>query len=286
MVKPHAKFYRVGVFDSGIGGLSILAQIREQAPDIELHYFADDAFAPYGNLEINQLKQRVIAIAEFFIYKKNVDAIVIACNTATVSTIQWLRASPLLQQYPVCIIGVEPAVKPASAITNKSKITVLATPITRQSARLNSLILQEVEKANRVGKTLEFDCIESQTLAFDIDSLPETNNSVNAEVLNVVRAVQQFNSDTLVLACTHYPLIKSMFEQYLDKNVSIIEPSYGVTKFLLNQLKHQACGTKSNTLFVYSSSGQEYASRLLYWIDKLKKNNQIYNVVLMPNIRL
>ncbi|HCN91525.1 MAG TPA: glutamate racemase, partial [Oxalobacteraceae bacterium] len=124
----------VGVFDSGIGGLSVLRHIRRQLPHEHLLYFADSGFAPYGDKPEHAIVARALAIAEFLL-QRGAKALVIACNTATAAAIAALRAA-----YPAMpVIGVEPGLKPAAALTQSRTVGVLATDSTLASAKFNLL---------------------------------------------------------------------------------------------------------------------------------------------------
>jgi len=279
--------YKVGVLDSGVGGLSILTEIMQQAPDIELHYFADNAFAPYGNLDTEQIQQRVLAVCRFFIELK-VDAIVIACNTATVEAIDFIRTSALIVENLIPIIGVEPAVKPAAITSSNGKVTVLATPVTCKSQRLNKLVEQHTHIQSGVINKIEFICLESATLAFDIDYLPNTLNKVESEILRIREIMRTENSDTLVLACTHYPLIKNLFAQHFDNHIEIIDPNNGVTLQLLHRLNYRALKHSDKDtpdLSLYSSGLEDYGVRLFDWIERLLNNQSIGkpNIILATN---
>lgn len=214
---------KVGIMDSGAGGLTILNAIHKKHPFLNLVYLADDAFAPYGSKTIDELQDRLVKVGKFF-EREKVDAIVVACNTATVAAIDVLRASTRLP-----VVGVEPAVKPAFRLSKQRKVAVLATPVTAQSARLNQLI--ELWKSDSVVFVMS-----SSTLAFDIDAWPETEEKIKLTIEQLCEKMRSEKVDTLVLACTHYPLVKPVFEQALGKECEIIEPSEGVTAQLMRRL--------------------------------------------------
>lgn len=215
---------KIGVMDSGAGGLTILNAIRKKYPFLDLVYLADDDFAPYGNKTIAQLQDRLVKVGRFF-EKENVQAIVVACNTATVAAIDALRESTTLP-----VIGVEPAVKPAFRISKQRNVAVLATPVTAQSKRLNQLI--DLWKADS-----QVFIMSSQSLAFDIDAWPESEVKIKHTIHALCDVMLEKKVDTLVLACTHYPLVKHLFEQALGKGCEIIEPSEGVTAQLMRRLE-------------------------------------------------
>lgn len=255
---------KIGVMDSGAGGLTILNAIHQKYPGLDLVYLADDAFAPYGSKSITQLQDRLVKVGRFF-ERESVCAIVVACNTATVAAIDTLRANTTLP-----IIGVEPAVKPAFRLSKKRRVAVLATPVTAQSPRLNQLI--ELWKADS-----HVAIMSSSTLAFDIDAWPETEEKVKLTIQKLSDNMLAQNIDTLVLACTHYPLVKKLFEKALGKECEIIEPSEGVTAQLIRRLlesypiesQHALAANQSNTgrIDLCCTKETHCMQRLTQWVD-------------------
>lgn len=254
---------KVGVIDSGAGGLTILNAIHKKQPYLDLVYLADDEFAPYGSKTILQLQDRLVKIGQFF-ENENVSAIVVACNTATVAAIDELRVSTLLP-----IIGVEPAVKPAFRISKQRKVAVLATPVTANSARLNELI--ELWQADS-----QVSIMSSNTLAFDIDGWPETQEKIEQTINQLSDEMLEKKIDTLVLACTHYPLVKHFFEKALGSECDIIEPSEGVTAQLIRRLSDGYADDMSaliaskpmGKIELCSSLGTNSLQRLVSWVSK------------------
>ncbi|TYL47767.1 glutamate racemase [Marinomonas sp. IMCC 4694] len=257
---------KVGIIDSGAGGLTILNAIRKKMPYLDLLYLADEAFAPYGNKSVAQLQERLVSVGRFF-ESEQVSALVVACNTATVAAIDALRASTTLP-----IVGVEPAVKPAFRLSKKRKVAVLATPVTAKSTRLNQLIERWKEDSDVV-------ILSSDTLAFDIDSWPESLSRVEQSIDQLADTMLAQNVDTLVLACTHYPLVKSLFEQALGRDCDIIEPSEGVAAQLTRRLTQaypmemqawlssEALHLNEGTIEVCSSKDLQNMPRLRAWIE-------------------
>jgi glutamate racemase len=254
---------KIGVIDSGAGGVTILNAIHKKHPYLDLVYLADDAFAPYGSKSIAQLQDRLIKIGRFF-ENENVSAIVVACNTATVAAIDALRASTSLP-----IIGVEPAVKPAFRISKQRKVAVLGTPVTAQSPRLNQLI--GLWKSDS-----QVSIMSSDTLAYDIDAWPETEDKIKQTIKHLSQDMLAHNIDTLVLACTHYPLVKHLFVQALGTDCEIIEPSEGVTAQLIRRLEatypeamhalYPVSSQPEGQIELCSSLGTKNMQRLASWI--------------------
>lgn len=214
----------VGVFDSGIGGLSILRSLRDARPAEHYVYFADTAFAPYGEKSESHVVARSLAIAQALIDKHHIKALVVACNTATAIAISALRS-----KYPALpIVGVEPALKPALALTRTGHIGVLATRGTVNSAKFGDLLAT-------VGAQAKFTVTACDGLAHAIESqdIPTTR----ALIQKYTQATSRVGSgaediDTWVLGCTHYPLEQDVFRVALGSGVSLVEPGAAVARQL------------------------------------------------------
>ncbi len=189
----------IGIFDSGIGGLSVLRHVRALLPSEALLYFADSGFAPYGEKPESVIVERVLAIAAFLLHFK-VKAIVVACNTATAAAIAALRAAhPGLQ-----VVGVEPGLKPAASLTKTGVIGVLATSGTLASDKFQHLQQQVAESTGMQFLSQACNGLADQIEKGELNSR-ETANLVARYVGPLVR--QQ--ADTLVLGCTYYPFVQT-----------------------------------------------------------------------------
>ncbi|GAA4359869.1 glutamate racemase [Kangiella marina] len=184
----------IGVFDSGVGGLSVYQAIRKHLPNENIVYFADSAYAPYGKLPKENLHKRCQYIAEFFL-KHNAKAMVIACNTATALMADWLRA-----EYELPIIAIEPAIKPAAALTRSGHIGVFATENTLNSTRYQRLVAQYARDVS-IHQVACHGFVE-QVEAGELDT-PKTL----ALIESYLRPLLNYKVDTLVLGCTHYPFL-------------------------------------------------------------------------------
>ncbi|KZN12416.1 glutamate racemase [Marinomonas sp. TW1] len=252
---------KIGVMDSGAGGLTILNAIQKKHAYLDLLYLADDGFAPYGDKTTEQLQRRLVAIGQFF-EREQVAAIVVACNTATVAAIDTLRANTYLP-----VIGVEPAVKPAFRLGKQRRVAVLATPVTAKSRRLNQLI--ELWQADS-----QVHIMSSASLAYDIDAWPESQARVRQTIESLCEQMKRDEVDTLVLACTHYPLVKSYFVEYLGDACDIVEPSEGVSAQLKRRLEATypeqmslaIRSSKSGLIELCTSSSESRLKPLLNWV--------------------
>ncbi|EEO27060.1 glutamate racemase [Oxalobacter paraformigenes] len=218
----------IGVFDSGVGGLSVLRHIRSQLPGENLIYFADSGYAPYGDKSEEFVIERAFKIAGFFL-KQGIKALVVACNTATAITIHLLR-----EKYPeLPIVGVEPGLKPAAAKTITGIVGVMATERTLASNKFHVLhqLLNDQTGVHFIMQPCPgmADLIEHE----ELDSEP---------VFNLVRRyltpILEQNADTVVLGCTHYPFVRHVIEKIAaeagNPSLHIIDTGYAVAR----QLKH------------------------------------------------
>ncbi len=224
------------MFDSGIGGLSILKALRAELPHEDFVYVADSGHAPYGERDDTHVINRSSAIAAHLRAQYNIQALVVACNTATAKAIATLRlAHPQLP-----IIGVEPALKPALALSQTRRIGVMATRGTLGSAKFGALV------ASLAGLA-EFSCQPCDGLADAV----EREDAPNIEALcsNYTRAMGRFGInngeiDTLVLGCTHYPFVSDALRRSVGPNVQLIDTGEAVARQTRRQLPEHA-GTDS-----------------------------------------
>lgn len=226
----------IGVFDSGVGGLSVLRHIRAQLPHEHLLYFADKAFAPYGNKTEQAVAERSLAIAGFLV-GQGAKALVVACNTATVAAIKLLR-----EHYPdVPIVGVEPGLKPGAAASRNGKVGVLATDGTLAGAKFR-LLLEQISESSKAQFLLQ-----GCTGLADQIELGEPDSDATAAMLAryIVPLLEQ-GADTLVLGCTHYPLVQASIEQTIAgataREVVLVDTGEAVARQLARLLA--AAGTQ------------------------------------------
>jgi len=197
----------IGIFDSGVGGLSVLRHIRAQLPHEHLLYFADSGFAPYGEKPEHVVAERALAIAAFLI-AQGAKALVVACNTATVAAIKLLR-----EHYPeMPIVGVEPGLKPGAAASRNGKVGVLATEGTLSGEKF--LLLRDQVAAEGRAEFLLQPC---NGLADQIESGELDSDATSAMLERFILPLLAGGADTLVLGCTHYPLVLASIERVLAR---------------------------------------------------------------------
>lgn len=205
----------IGVFDSGIGGLSVLRALRAELPHERFVYFADSGHAPYGERDEAHVMARTAAIAHTLVHEHGAKALVVACNTATAAAIHLLRA-----RYPgLPVVGVEPALKPAVAATRTGHIGVIATRSTLASAKFGAL-------SAALGERGHFSLVPCDGLAHAIEQ--GDDDAVETLVARYLQAVGRFGEqpgevDTLVLGCTHYPLVTEVLRRHVGAGVQLVE---------------------------------------------------------------
>lgn len=224
----------IGIFDSGIGGLSIANCISQQLPNEKLIYVADSGYAPYGELSIDEITRRVNTVADFLIAQQ-VKAIVVACNTATVNAIEQLRA-----RVSIPIIGVEPAIKPASIQSTTKNVGILVTSATAKNERFLAL----VKKHSSNIKAFIQPCPGLvQLIEHNHINTPECT----ALLKQYITPLNDNEVDTIVLGCTHYPFVASQISLLVNEGTQLIETAMPVTIELTRRLKQaQLCSVPSH----------------------------------------
>ncbi len=225
--RPGSDASPVGIFDSGVGGLSVLREIRRELPHEDLLYVADSGHAPYGDKPPAEIDARADAIVRF-LCERGAKAIVVACNTATGVSVDGLR-----ERWPVPIIGIEPAIKPAVAMTASGIVGVLATSQTIASARFARLV-----GAFGAGAAILPQACPG--LAERIEAGDLTGPATQEMVATYVRPLIERGADTLVLGCTHYPFVADAIAAAAGAGVAIIDPSAAVARELRRRLERSA----------------------------------------------
>jgi len=208
----------IGMFDSGVGGLSILREVHRQLPAESVVFFADQAHVPYGPRPMLQIQGFSRSITAFLL-ERSAKLVVVACNTASAAALHDLRQT--FPQTP--FVGMEPAVKPAAATSQTRVVGVLATPATFQGALFASVLERFAGGVQVIEQTLPglVECIE----AGDMDG-PKPRSIIGRGLEPLLdRGV-----DTLVLACTHYPLVIPLIQEIAGPEVSVIDPSPAIAR--------------------------------------------------------
>lgn len=233
----------IGVFDSGVGGISVLKHIREVMSAEDLLYCADSRFAPYGNKSPEFIRERSIFLADFLI-AQGAKALVIACNTATAAAVAVLR-----ERYSLPIIGMEPAVKPAAAATKTGVVGVLATSGTLKSAQFAALL-------ESYGQNVKVVTEACHGLVERIEQGEVATEATKELISRYLEPLQAANADTIVLGCTHYPFVRPLIEQLVGAEVTLIDTGAAVARQLQKRLAEAS---------LLKESGGE--GKVLFWTN-------------------
>jgi glutamate racemase len=226
--------YPIGVFDSGVGGLSVLREIHQLLPNEDLLYVADSAHAPYGDKPKEFILERSTAIVEFFL-SHNVKAIVVACNTATAAAVKELR-----HIYHLPMVAMEPAIKPAVEHTRTGIIGVLATSRTINSNNFQILFSRFAEQAKIIPQPCPG--LVDQVELGDLDSA--NTRSLISQFVQPLLAQQ---ADILVLGCTHYPFLKPVIQEIAGAGVlRVIDSGAAIARRLHSLLQHHGLLSEAN----------------------------------------
>ncbi|MBN1989967.1 MAG: glutamate racemase [Bacteroidales bacterium] len=252
--------FKIGVFDSGAGGLTVLKELVKAMPHCSYLYFADSANCPYGNKPQDEIVALSTRITRFLL-SKGCDLIVVACNTATAAAIDHLRAS-----FGVPFVGMEPAVKPAAIRTKTNSIGVLATAGTfkgRLYKETSKRYAAEVAVCYQVGEGL-VELVEQGKAESD---------EADALLRKYVDPMLVRGIDELVLGCTHYPFFIPALRRILPSSVEIVDPSPAVAKQavrLLNGVSIAGCNSRSHepSVAFYSSGDTAVLQSLVYVLEQ------------------
>ena len=247
------------MFDSGLGGLSVLSELVRLDPGAEVIYVADSAHVPYGTKSSSFIRERSVAITRFLIECHHAAVVVVACNTATTHAVAALR-----ERFPgTPMVGMEPALKPAAAATRTGIVGVLATPATLVGERFVELAQRYTDGIALL--TQPSPGLVEQVEAGDLDG-PDT-----------MRLLQRFTApmlargaDTIVLGCTHYPFLRESLTRIVGSGVALIDTGAAVARQTIRVLGHDPdAGVRrestdtSGQVTYYSSGDVDHATRVI-----------------------
>lgn len=238
----------IGVFDSGVGGLSVLKAVRQLLPDEPVIYLADQAHVPYGPRLLNEVRAFSEAITRYLL-SRGAKLIVVACNAASAAALYHLR-----QTFPqTSFVGMEPAVKPAAELTRSGVVGILATPATFQGA-LYASVVERFAK----GVTILQDTCPGLVRQIEDGNLntPETRRILEKALAPMLAQ----GIDTVVLGCTHYPFVIPLIQDITGPQVRVIDPAPAIARqanrlLQANHLEHPSVGNAS--LAIYTSGDPE-----------------------------
>ena len=222
----------IGIFDSGVGGLSVYREIRKILPQERYIYYSDNAHCPYGEKSKEYIIDRAREITDFMI-SEGADVIVVACNTATAAAIRTLR-----EEYQIPFIGMEPAIKPAAAITKTGVVGVLATAGTLKADKYKDTrgrYADDVKVVEHIGQGF----VELVEKGITIGPAAED------VVMESLEPMLDEGADTIVLGCTHYPFLSETISKVAkrlspDRDISLIDPAPAVARHLHEIMKEKA----------------------------------------------
>ena len=238
---------KIGVFDSGLGGLTVVQAMSKIIQDAKIYYVADTKNAPYGENTPEQILQYSLNITKYLIDTYEIDALILACNTATSSAIAHLR-----EAYPsLIIIGTEPGIKPAIEQTATGKIGVLATPATLQGDKYQKLV-----DALSMQKTVDIFEQACPGLVEEIEKGGSHSEKTKGLLETWLAPMRENGVDTIVLGCTHYPLVSEAIEDIMNCDVNLIHTGEAISKHLLTLSTQNGHSNEGDLLIHVHTTGK------------------------------
>lgn len=275
--------YKIGIFDSGVGGLTVLKEIQNAIPSNHIIYYGDNGNAPYGDKTEIEIKELCLMIGDF-LYENEVDIIVIACNTATAASIKEMK-----NKFPIPIIGViEPGIRAALEVTQDKNIGVILTPASAKMGAYKNVfdvIAPKTHSLTEMGCKLICPMIENGWE-------DHYGNYLTDEIIKLYIEQIPEEIDTLILGCTHYPIVEKNIVKYFKKN--IVNPANETVNELLKKLSMVKPKNMNNidrkVEFIVSGDSKKFlcfAEKFLgekiediYELDLYKKDKELfYNVI-------
>ena len=249
----------IGLFDSGVGGLSIMKEVRLLLPEEDLIYFADSAYCPYGVKPSDVIRARCFSICDFLV-GQGVKLIVVASNTTSVAGLDIIR-----ERYSIPIVGVEPAVKPAVEKSHNGKIGILATGVTLAGERFSSLI-------DRYGSGVEVFTQPCPGLVELVEEGKLNDPETEALLHHYLDPILSHGSDTIVLGCTHYPFLRPVIQAMVGREIEVIDTGEAVARQvsrIINRYNPVHTGQKGKEIF-YTSGATAKVTQTIQelWGDK------------------
>jgi len=250
-------YMKIGFFDSGVGGITVLSDALEVCPPLHYIYFADTQNVPYGTKSQKKIKKLVSDATNFLIDKK-IDILILACNTATSTYVESLR-----KKHSIPIIGMEPAVKPAVELSSHKKILVCATRQTLKQKKLNDLILN-------LGASDKVVPLSLQKLVVFAEKNKWSSKKVHTYLKKKLKDIEWDKFQAVVLGCTHFLYYKEVLRKYIPDDVKIIDGNQGTVNRLLYFLEKMRAKPAEKIKITY------YQSKKKAKVKTLKKYMKIY----------
>jgi glutamate racemase len=233
---------KVGVLDSGVGGLGVLAAVRRQLPGCDLVYLADLGHAPYGDRPVEFVQERAMALTGFLV-SEGAELVIVGCNTATVVGIQGLRS-----RFAVPVVGTEPGIRPAASLTRNGVVGVLGTSLTLLSARVREL----AGRHPQVRYVLQ----PCPGLAAQVDAGELGSPKTRAMLASYLEPILVAGADTLVLGCTHYGFLAPQIRHLVGSELRIVDPFDAVARQAQRVLLERGRGLQSTGSQVFYTTGK------------------------------
>lgn len=236
----------IGVFDSGVGGISVLRELVALMPNENFIFYGDSQNAPYGTKTLEEVRALTLADAQFLI-EKDVKALVVACNTATSAAIHILREK---YQKEIPVIGIEPALKPAVSVKADPRVLVMATPMTLREKKFRNLMQKFQDKAEVVP-------LPCPGLVEFVERGELSGEGLEAYLQNLFAPYLTSKVDAVVLGCTHYPLVRKTIQKVLGSSVAVFDGGAGTARETFHKLKEYGLVTDSQnpgTVTIYNSA--------------------------------
>lgn len=245
----------IGIFDSGMGGISVLYEAMKHLPYENFIYYGDSKHAPYGTKSKAEVIQLSLSICDDLV-ARGVDAIVVACNTATSAAVKKLRDS-----YDIPIIGMEPALKPAVQNNNGKSIVVMATEMTLKEKKFKELM-------STVASTQKIYKIPAPEIVTLVESNQLEGQLINDVLKEYFKSIHDFES--IVLGCTHFIFIKENLKELFGQTIQIIDGNYGTVMQLKRRLNPLESTNEKGKLEIINSAGQAMVNLSYQLLEKLE----------------
>lgn len=234
----------IGIFDSGVGGISVLRWLRKEMPAENFIYIADSRYIPYGDKPREFIEQRSVFLTRFLLAQQ-AKAIVVACNTATAAAIATLRS-----MFSIPFIGMEPGVKPALSLTKTGVVGILATTETLKSQKFEIL-------TNRFSDTCEFVVQDCPGFVELVEQMDLQSQKARDLVRRYVGSLLDKGADTIVLGCTHYPFLLELIQNTAGQDVRIIDTGRAVAREVGRRLREERllCDTDNAGTEIFFTTG-------------------------------
>ena len=253
----------IGVFDSGVGGISVLRELVALMPNENFIFYGDSKNAPYGTKTLEEVRKLTLADAEY-LRSRNVKALVVACNTATSAAIHILREK---YQKEIPVIGIEPALKPAVSVKENPRVLVMATPMTLREKKFHNLMQKFQDQAEIIS-------LPCPGLVEFVERGELSGEALEHFLKNLFAPYQERKVDAVVLGCTHYPLVRKTIQKVLGSGVAVFDGGAGTARETLHKLKEYSlvsdAVTPGTVQFYNSAEDQAMIELSKYLLEQRK----------------